>query len=66
LKLALDLPSGLDPDTGACAGEAFRADVSVTFAAAKPGFDAPGAERWTGVVVVADIGLDARFRAAGA
>ncbi|SDD16679.1 NAD(P)H-hydrate dehydratase [Aquimonas voraii] len=35
--LALDLPSGVDADTGAVPGAAVRADVSISFVAAKPG-----------------------------
>jgi hydroxyethylthiazole kinase-like uncharacterized protein yjeF len=34
--LAVDLPSGVDPDTGAVDGPAVRADVTVTFGARKP------------------------------
>ncbi|MGQ0839113.1 NAD(P)H-hydrate dehydratase [Actinokineospora sp.] len=34
--LAVDLPSGIDPDTGAIDGPAVRADVTVTFGAYKP------------------------------
>lgn len=34
--IAVDLPSGVDPDTGAVAGPAVRADVTVTFGAYKP------------------------------
>jgi hydroxyethylthiazole kinase-like uncharacterized protein yjeF len=57
LRLALDLPSGLDADSGRAAAHAFRADLTVTFAARKRGFDAPGAAAWTGRVVVAPIGV---------
>jgi NAD(P)H-hydrate epimerase len=56
-RLALDLPSGLDADSGQAAAHTFRADVTVTFAARKAGFDAPGAERWTGRVELASIGV---------
>ena len=34
--LAVDLPSGVDPDTGAADGPAVRADVTVTFGGRKP------------------------------
>ncbi len=37
LKLALDVPSGLDCDTGAALGAVFKADFTCTFVAAKPG-----------------------------
>ncbi|HUT61026.1 MAG TPA: NAD(P)H-hydrate epimerase [Phycisphaerae bacterium] len=55
--VAVDIPTGLDCDTGAAAGPAVKADMTVTFVARKKGFDAPGAERYTGTVVVADIGV---------
>lgn len=55
--LALDLPSGLDADSGRPLGAAVRARATVTFAARKLGFDAPGASDYTGDVTVADIGL---------
>ena len=56
--LAVDIPSGVDGLTGQAAPDVGRADVTVTFAALKPGllFE-PGASR-AGQVVVADIGLD--------
>jgi hydroxyethylthiazole kinase-like uncharacterized protein yjeF len=55
--VAVDLPSGVDADTGAVVGPAFTADVTVTFGALKPGLVlAPGAAR-AGVVELVDIGL---------
>jgi NAD(P)H-hydrate epimerase len=55
--LALDLPSGLDADTGQPLGVAVLACATATFVAAKPGFAAPGAFAYTGEFVVIDIGL---------
>ncbi len=55
--LALDLPSGLDADTGQPLGVAVRTTVTATFVAAKAGFSQPGAEDYTGPVQVVDIGL---------
>jgi NAD(P)H-hydrate epimerase len=55
--LAVDLPTGLDCDTGAAAGPVIRAAATVTMVARKKGFDAPGAEQFTGEVIVADIGI---------
>jgi hydroxyethylthiazole kinase-like uncharacterized protein yjeF len=55
--LALDVPSGLDADTGTPAGAVLTADHTLTFAALKRGLVAPGAERYTGVVEVASIGV---------
>jgi len=53
---AVDIPSGMDCDTGQAAGGCIRADVTGTFVARKIGFDAPGADRLTGSVHVLDIG----------
>jgi NAD(P)H-hydrate epimerase len=55
-KMAIDVPSGLDCDTGEAARHTFRADHTCTFVAAKCGFCAPGAEALTGAVHVLDIG----------
>jgi len=61
--VAVDLPSGLDADTGQARGACIRAEVTVTFQAAKAGFRAPEALRWLGRVRVADIGIpDTCFR----
>jgi len=54
--LAVDLPSGLDCDTGAAASNTIVATHTCTFVAPKPGFFAPGADRYTGRVHVLDIG----------
>ncbi len=55
--LAVDLPSGMDCDTGAPLGASVRADHTATFVARKVGFDAPGARQLTGEVHVVDIGV---------
>jgi NAD(P)H-hydrate epimerase len=55
-KLAVDLPSGLDCDTGQPARHTVRAAVTCTFVAAKRGFLVPGAEQYTGQLHVLDIG----------
>ena len=55
--VAVDLPSGIDADTGAVEGLAVRADVTVTFGAIKPGLLIdPGASH-AGAVDLVDIGL---------
>jgi hydroxyethylthiazole kinase-like uncharacterized protein yjeF len=55
--LSVDLPSGVDADTGAVPGAAVHADVTVTFGWMKAGsLVYPGAEH-VGQLVVADIGL---------
>jgi hydroxyethylthiazole kinase-like uncharacterized protein yjeF len=57
LVVAVDLPSGVDADTGVVAGPALRADVTVTFGTYKPGLLIdPGAER-AGPAELIDIGL---------
>ncbi|MFO0875248.1 MAG: NAD(P)H-hydrate epimerase [Phycisphaerales bacterium] len=54
--LAIDLPSGLDADSGEPLGEAVRATTTVTFVAAKAGLLVPTARPFVGRLVVADIG----------
>lgn len=55
--LALDLPSGLDADTGQPQGVAIHATATVTFVAPKLGFAQAGAGNFTGEVTVAEIGV---------
>jgi NAD(P)H-hydrate epimerase len=55
--LAIDIPSGLDCDTGKPLGPAcIRAKRTVTFVAEKIGFGEPGAREYLGEVIVGDIG----------
>ncbi len=56
-KLAIDIPSGLDCQTGRPAAHTFRADHTCTFVAAKPGLVAPEARAWIGILHVLDIGV---------
>jgi NAD(P)H-hydrate epimerase len=55
--LAVDIPSGLDADTGEPVGPTIRAEHTVTFVAPKLGFRNPAAAKFTGRVHVADIGI---------
>lgn len=55
--LAVDLPSGLDADTGAELGAAMRADLTVTFVARKPGLLCGRGPALAGRLVVAEIGI---------
>lgn len=55
--VACDLPTGLDGDTGRVLGEAVRADMTVTFTAAKPGLYLDQGRVYSGQVRVIDIGL---------
>ncbi|MER3416672.1 MAG: NAD(P)H-hydrate epimerase [Gemmataceae bacterium] len=59
--LAVDVPSGLDCDTGHPLGTAVCADVTVTLAGIKKGFLAAHAALWTGELIVEPIGLPRRF-----
>jgi NAD(P)H-hydrate epimerase len=60
-KLAVDVPSGLDCDTGQPAAHTVRADHTCTFAAMKIGFLQPSARPFTGTVNVCDIGAPPRL-----
>ena len=55
-RLAVDVPSGLDCDTGEAPGVAVRADVTCTFVASKSGFAANGAPAFLGDVRIVSIG----------
>ena len=60
--VAVDLPSGLDCDTGEPAAATIRADMTVTFVDRKVGFDNPRSTAYTGEVKVVDIGVVAEPR----
>jgi ADP-dependent NAD(P)H-hydrate dehydratase / NAD(P)H-hydrate epimerase len=55
--VAVDLPSGIDADTGAVDGPAVQADVTVTFGAIKPGLLIDPGAGHAGAVEFIDIGL---------
>jgi hydroxyethylthiazole kinase-like uncharacterized protein yjeF len=55
--VAVDLPSGIDADTGTVEGPAVRADVTVTFGALKPGLLVDPGAGYAGAVELVDIGL---------
>jgi NAD(P)H-hydrate epimerase len=55
--LAVDIPSGLDCDTGQPLGPTIRAHHTATFVALKKGYLVPAARAWLGQVHVIDIGL---------
>jgi len=57
--IAVDIPSGLDCDTGESLGAAIEANSTVTFVAAKKGFaENPQSEKCTGDIYVASIGVE--------
>ncbi len=59
--LSIDVPSGLDADTGEPCGVAVRADVTVTFVATKAGFCNAKAKPYLGEVQVRHIGIPHRW-----
>jgi NAD(P)H-hydrate epimerase len=59
--LAVDIPSGIDGRTGKVRGGAFRAEITVTFMALKPGQILMPGRVYCGRTEVADIGVPQRF-----
>jgi len=64
-KLALDIASGINADTGAVMGTALRATHTITFIALKPGLLTLDGPDHCGEIRVADLGLDAGAQGAG-
>ncbi len=60
--VALDLPTGLDGDSGAILGVAVRADLTVTFVGLKAGQFLDAGPECCGEIVFAVLGLDAECR----
>ncbi|HEX3777349.1 MAG TPA: NAD(P)H-hydrate dehydratase, partial [Polyangiaceae bacterium] len=56
-RFALDIPSGIDADTGAVLGSAVRADITITFAQQKLGLLTPLGLLYAGKVHTVDIGV---------
>ncbi len=59
VKVAVDVPTGIDSDTGEVLGCAVKADFTVTFYKAKKGLAA--SKEYVGKLVVRDIGLPSEF-----
>ena len=57
LRIALDVPTGLDADTGRAHTPVFRADVTVTMAAVKPGLLLNDGNALSGRVHLVHIGI---------
>ncbi len=55
--IALDVPTGLDPDTGHASDVTVRADLTVTLALPKTGLLTDGAREWVGDLWLADISV---------
>lgn len=60
-KFAVDLPSGLDCDTGQPSRHTFRADHTATFVAPKVGFCNESAKPYLGMVYVVDVGVPGKL-----
>ncbi|MCL1977482.1 MAG: NAD(P)H-hydrate dehydratase [Candidatus Bathyarchaeota archaeon] len=58
-KIAVDVPTGIDSDTGEVLGEAVKADLTITFYKSKEGLEK--AKQFVGVLEVKDIGLPIEF-----
>jgi len=56
IVVSVDVPSGLDADTGRPLGACIRADVTTTMVAPKLGMSNPDSAAWTGRIEVIDIG----------
>jgi hydroxyethylthiazole kinase-like uncharacterized protein yjeF len=57
--VSVDVPTGINSDSGEVLGNVVKADLTITFHKTKPGL--VEAERFTGKLVVRDIGLPAEF-----
>lgn len=60
--LALDVPSGLNADSGLPCPEAVHADATITFEASKPGLVLPQARSYTGKLIAKAIGIPRAVR----
>jgi NAD(P)H-hydrate epimerase len=56
-RIALDIPTGLDADTGECDAGCFRADYTMTFAAYKQAFRHDHTKQYTGHIELISIGI---------
>ena len=63
--ISVDIPSGLDCDTGQTLGISIKANCTVTFVAVKKGFSLGSARMQTGEIYVASIGVEPGFKSSG-
>ncbi len=61
LRVAIDVPTGVDAETGEATADHFNAAATLTFVAKKPGMALPHAERVFGQVCVLPIGIPAQM-----
>lgn len=59
--LSVDIPSGLDCDTGQPLDTAIKANCTVTFVAVKKGFVFENARAYTGDIFIASIGVEPKY-----
>ena len=59
--LSLDIPSGLDADTGSPPGDCIRADATLTLALLKVGMREDDASKYLGKLYIGDISVPARL-----
>lgn len=59
-RLSVDMPSGIDTDTGKALGKAVKADATVTFGFCKRGLVLYPGQEYAGEVRIADIGISHR------
>lgn len=57
IKISIDIPSGIECDSGKILGACIKSDLCITFIAQKPCFMLPPATDYIKRVVVADIGV---------
>jgi len=58
-RISVDVPTGINSDSGEVLGDAVRTDLTVTFHSTKPGLEK--AKKYTGAIIVRDIGLPPEF-----
>ncbi|NIT04002.1 NAD(P)H-hydrate dehydratase [Candidatus Saccharibacteria bacterium] len=58
-RVSVDVPTGINSDSGEVLGDAVRANLTVTFHKTKPGLTK--AKEYTGELIVRDIGLPTEF-----
>jgi len=56
-RVAVDVPTGLDADSGEASEPTFQADYTLTFVTPKPGLIKPESAAWTGRLEIIDIGI---------
>ncbi|HCJ65887.1 MAG TPA: NAD(P)H-hydrate epimerase [Elusimicrobia bacterium] len=60
--ISIDIPSGLDADTGFSFGECIKATVTVTMGYPKKGFPNPQAKKFLAKLIIADIGYPKQLK----